>query len=145
MAKIWGKEGADRRTIVFKCGCGESGASVWVQDVGSDPMVGEIPQGVSTPGGVADGRLGPQTSMGSDMGVYTPWGVPNNGGTVGNQGVYFPPPEHGCKIHCDLSYHGLVSVGRAEARNAPIQVMVGSARLGYPVDKGGACRSIVGG
>ena len=35
--------------------------------------------------------------------------------------------------------------GRAEAGNAPIQAMVGAARLEYPGDQGGACSHRGGG
>ena len=38
-----------------------------------------------------------------------------------------------------------MSIGIAEAGNAPIQEMVGAARPGYPINKGGACSSIGGG
>ena len=34
-----------------------------------------------------------------------------------------------------------MTVGEAEAGNAPIQAMGGEARPGYPGDKGGACSS----
>ena len=54
------------------------------------------------------------------MGVPTHRGGAGNGGTEGYWGIYCPPPEHVYAIHCDLSYHGLVSGSVAEARNAPI-------------------------
>ena len=40
--------------------------------------------------------------------------------------VYRLSPEHGRTIHCDSSYHGLVSCGGAEAGTAPIKAMVGA-------------------
>ena len=75
------------------------------------------------------------------MGGATHWGSIGNCGTVGDQGIYLPPPEHGCTIHCDLSYHILVHGGRAEAGNAPILAYVIEDRFGYPGDKSGACFS----
>ena len=60
-------------------------------------------------------------------------------------GIYQPPPEHGHTIHCDLSYHGLVSGSGAETGNAPIQAMVGADRPGYTGYKSGACSSRGGG
>ena len=81
--------------------------------MGPDPPVGEIPRGVSPPGGAADGGHGPQTSAGWDMGVPTHWGGASNGGTGVNRVIYRPLPEHGREIYCDPSYHGLVSGGRA--------------------------------
>ena len=53
--------------------------------------------------------------------------------------MYLPPLEHGCAIHCDPSYRGLVFGGGVEARNVPTQSMVRKACPGYPGDKGGAC------
>ena len=53
------------------CGSGASGAPVWVLDVGPEPLVGEIPRGVSPLGGTEDGGHGPQTSVGRDVGVPT--------------------------------------------------------------------------
>ena len=72
------------------------------------------------------------------MGVYTHWGGAENGGAGGDRGVYNPSPEHGRTLHCNSSYHGLVSGGGAEAGTAPIQGMVGVARSGYPGDNGRA-------
>ena len=74
------------------CGGGASGASNWVQDVSTEPPVEEIPRGFPTPGGVANSGHWPQTSTGWEMGVYTHWGGVNNGGAVGYEGVYIPPP-----------------------------------------------------
>ena len=59
--------------------------------------------------------------------------------------IYRPPTEHVRTVHCDSSYHGLVSGGGAEAGNVPIQAMVGASPPGYPGDKGRACRSRGGG
>ena len=70
------------------------------------------------------------------MGVPTHWGGASNCGTGGDWGIYFPPPEHGIKIHCDFSDNGIVSDRGAESGNVPIQAMVGSACPVYPGDKG---------
>ena len=51
------------------CGRGENSDHVWFQDRGYDPPVGEIPQGVSPPGGATDGRYVTQTSEGWDVGI----------------------------------------------------------------------------
>ena len=91
---------------------------------------------MSTPGGVEYGGNGTQTSEVWDVGVPTHWSGAGNGGTGGDRGLYRPLSEHGCAIHCDPSYHGLVFGGGAESRNLPIWVMVGSARPGYYEDKG---------
>ena len=82
-----------------------------------------------------DGRHGPQTSIGWDMGVYTHWVVYGNVGDGGDRGVYLSPPEHGRTVNCGLSYHGLFSSGRAESGTASIQEMVGSDCSGYTGDK----------
>ena len=108
------------------CG-GSISAPVWVRGVGPDPQVGEIPQGVSSPGGASDGGNGNQTLAGRDVGIPTHWSGAVNGGTGGDRGIYLPPPEHGRAIQCEPSYHGIVFGGRSEAGNAPIQVMVGAA------------------
>ena len=79
------------------------------------------------------------------MGVLNHWGGAGNGGTAGDWGIYCPPPEHGRIIKFYSYYHGLVFGGEVEARNAPIQAMVGAVRLGYPGDKGGSCSSRGGG
>ena len=104
--------------------------------MGTDPPVGEISQGVSPPGGAADEGHGTKTSTGWDMGVYTHWGSAGNGRAGGDRGVYRPPPEHSRTVHCDSSYHGLVSGGGSESGTAPIQLMVGSSCPVYPGDKG---------
>ena len=62
-------------------------------------------------GGAADGGHGYQTSTGWDMSVYTHWDSAINGGTGGDWGEHCPQPEHSRTIHCELSYHGLVSGG----------------------------------
>ena len=115
------------------------GAPVWVQDVSSEPPVGEIPQGVSPRVLKANGGHGPQTSAMWYMSVPTHWGGASNVGTGGDWGIYFPPPEHGCTIHFDSSYHILVSGGGSEAGNVPIQATVGADRPEYPGYKVGAC------
>ena len=93
---------------------------------------------------MADGGHGPRTSTGWDMGVYTHWGGAVNGGAGGYQGVYCPPPEHGHTVHCNSYYHGLVSIGGAEDRTAPIQAMVVASHYGYPGDKDGERSSGMG-
>ena len=55
--------------------------------------------------------------------------------------IYRLPLEHGHTINYDSSIHGLVSGGRAESENEPIQAMVGSSRPGNTGDKGRLCRS----
>ena len=61
------------------CGVGARGASIWFQDSGNDPQVGEIPREFSPPGSASDGGHGPQMPTGWDMGVYTHWGGAVNG------------------------------------------------------------------
>ena len=56
-----------------------------------------------------------------DMGVSTHWEGTGDGGSILDWGVYLPPPEHGCKIYCELSYPGLVFDGGAEASNVTIE------------------------
>ena len=80
-----------------------------------------------------------------DMGVPTHWGGSVICRSEGGQGIYCPLPEHGRRINCDTSYHGLASGGGAEAGNTPIQAMVGSNHPVYPGDKAGACSSRGGG
>ena len=92
------------------------GSKKWVLD----PVVGESSRGFPTPGGSVDGGHGPQIPTGWDMGVYTHWGGSGNGGSGGDRGLYRPPQEHGLTVHCDLSYHGLVSDDGAKAETAPI-------------------------
>ena len=75
------------------------------------------------------------------MVVPTHWGGSGNGRTGGDRGIYFPPPEHGCTIYCDSSYHGFVSGGGVESGNSPMQAILGESCLGYPGDKGGTFRS----
>ena len=96
---------------------------------------------VSPPGGMADGRHGPQTSAGQGVGVPRHWSGAGNGGTGGDRGIYRLSPEHGCTIHCDPSYHGLVIGGRAESGNTPIQAIVRTARPGCHGDqvRAGSC------
>ena len=79
------------------------------------------------------------------MGVYTHRGGAGNGGAGGDRGVYHPPPEQGCTVHCNSSYHGLLSGGGAEVGTAPIQAMVGAARSEYPGDNGGRATAKGGG
>ena len=59
--------------------------------------------------------------------------------------LHRPPSEQGRTVHCNSSYHRIVSGGGAEARTAPIQAMVRADRSGYSGDKGGACSSRGGG
>ena len=130
--------------------------------MGIDPLVGEGPRGVSPPVDAADGGHGPQTSSTQDMDLTTHWGRSGSGGTGGYWDIYFPSPEYGPAIHCDLSYHGLVLGGGAEAGNATTQAMVRASCPEYHRDKdvtgiragergygggiiGGGGRGIVGG
>ena len=62
------------------CGGGARGAYVWVQDMDNGTLAGESPQGFPSPGGMADVRHGPQTSMGWDMSLPTHWGSAGSGG-----------------------------------------------------------------
>ena len=89
-----------------------------------EPPAGESPHRLPPPGRPADVRHGPLTPIDPDMGISTIWGGSGNGGTRRDQGVYCPPQEHGRKIHCNLSQHGLVSCGRAEARDKALVEMV---------------------
>ena len=93
----------------------------------NDPPFGESYRGFPPPGGAADGGHVPQTSTVWDIGVYAHWGRAGNCGAGVDHSVYCPPPEHDCTVHCDLSYHGLVSGGGAEAGTAPIQEVAGVA------------------
>ena len=79
------------------------------------------------------------------MGVPTHWSGVGKGGTGGYWGIYRPPLEYGCAIHCDPSYYGLVFGSRAEAGNVPIQAMVGTARPEYHGDQCGAGSCEAGG
>ena len=106
--------------------------------MGNEPMDIKVPQRFPPPGGTADSGYGTQISTGWDMGVPTHWGGAGNGGDGRDWGVYQPPPEHVCTIHCNLSYHVLVSSGEAEAGTMTIQEMVVAARSIYPRDKSGA-------
>ena len=63
------------------CGGGASGASIWVRNVGTDPLSGETPAGFPPPGGMSDDGHGPQKSTGWDMGVPTHWDGAGNGGS----------------------------------------------------------------
>ena len=117
------------------------GSETWVMT----PPVGENSRGVSPPGCASNGRHRLQTPTIRDMGVPTHWGGTGNGGTGGDQGINRPPPEHGCAIHCDLFYNGLVTGGGAKSGNAPIPAIVGESRPGYPRDKGGVCSNGGGG
>ena len=83
--------------------------------MGTDPLVGEIPQGFPPPGGAADGIHRPQMSTVWDMGIYTHWGSAGNGEAGGDRGVYRLIPEHSCTVNCDSEYHGLVSGGGEES------------------------------
>ena len=78
------------------------------------------------------------------MGVDTHGGSAGNGADGGDWGIYRPPPEIGCIIYCDSSYHGIVSCGGEEYGNAPIQAIVGKTsryilgiRVGHAAAEGG--------
>ena len=53
------------------------------------------------------------------------------------RGIYRPPPEHGRRVHYDLSYHGLVSGGGVEARDADLGKIVVASHHSYPRDESG--------
>ena len=55
-------------------------------------------------------------------------------GGGGDWGVYRLIPEHSCTVHCDSSYHELVSGGGEESGTAYIQAIVGADSLGYLED-----------
>ena len=76
-----------------------------------------------------------------NMGTSKHWGGAGGGETKRYWGVYCSPPEQFHTIHCDLSYYGLVSGGRAEAMNTDLAKMVGAARSRYNRDKGVTCGS----
>ena len=72
LENILEREGLDRRTVGrFYVAVVQAmllfGYETWVLN----PPVGEIPRGFPPLGGVADGRHGPQNSMGWNMGIYT--------------------------------------------------------------------------
>ena len=72
------------------------------------------------------------------MGVYTH--VPPCW-AGGDQGLYHPPPEHGCTVNFNLSCNAIVYGGGAEFGTAPIQATVGASCSIYLGDMGGACSS----
>ena len=89
---------------------------------------------------MADGGHGTQMSMGWDMGAPIHLGGTVNGGSVKYQGVHHPSPEHSRTVHCNSSYHGLVSGGGAGAWTETSKLMVRSNNYVYLRDKSGACR-----
>ena len=113
--------------------------------MGIEPPYGEIPRGVSPPGGTEDGRHGTQTLVRLGVVVPTHWGSAGYGGPGVYRSIYFPMPEHGRAIHCYQSYHGRVFGGIAESGNVPIHAMVGVACPGYYGDQGGAGSHVGGG
>ena len=56
-----------------------------------------------------------------------------------------PPREHSHTLHCNSSYHVLVSGIIVESWTVPIQAMVGAACSENPEDKLGSCSSRVEG
>ena len=105
----------------------------------TDPPGGEIPRGFPPPVGTVDDGNGPQTSMGWYMDVPTHCVGAGNGIDGCYWVVYCPPPEHGCKEHCNSSYRGIVSDGGAESGTANSKAVVGATRSVYPGDKSGVC------
>ena len=80
--KLLGEEGADRITMGRFYVDGASCDYVWVRDLGTYPPGVEGSRGFPPPVSTADGRYGPQTSTGWDIGVPTHWGGAGNGGDV---------------------------------------------------------------
>ena len=113
--------------------------------MGGGPPDGEGPRGLAPLEVTVDGRHSPQTPIERNMIMSTHWGSADAGMNKRDQGLYCPPPEHSDTIRCDFSYHGLVSGGKAEFRDAALAKMVGSAFSGYPRDKSGTCSSGYGG
>ena len=71
------------------------------------------------------------------MGIYNHWGGAGDSGTRRYQGVYCPSLEHGRTIHCESSYHRLVSGGGEEAGDEYLTDMAVAACSRYPMDKSG--------
>ena len=103
--------------------------------MGGDPPSVEGPCGLPPTGGPVDSGLVTQTPTERDMSISTHLDDDGNGGTRRYQGLYYALTEHGCTTHYDLSYHGIVSGGGAEARDAALAEMMGAARSIYPRDK----------
>ena len=76
-----------------------------------------------------------------DMGISIHWCCSGNSGTIRDQGVYRPSPEHIYTIHYNSYYNLLVFISIVEAGDADLPEMVGSARSIYPRGKSGACGS----
>ena len=141
LAKILGREGADRRTagrfyvavvqvvLLF-------GSETWVLT----PWLEKFLEGFCHRAARRMAGMGPKCQR-DGIWVYPPthWGGSDKEDTRGDQGIYRPPPEYSRTIHCVLTYHGFGSGGGEEAGNVPIQSMVGETLPGYPEDKGGAC------
>ena len=53
------------------------------------------------------------------MGVYTHCDGAGTGEAGEDGGIYFPPLEHGHKMHCDSSYHEIFPSGGAESGTGP--------------------------
>ena len=75
------------------------------------------------------------------MGVCNHWGGTVNVRAGGDRVVYHVTPEKNHIIHCDSSYHELMSGTILESETVPFQKMAGASRPVYPMDKGGACSS----
>ena len=86
-------------------------------------------------------KHGTQTSTVWAMGVPTHFPGGGNSGAGLDRGVYRPPPEHGCTIHCNSSYHDLMYSGKAEYVTETIKSIVGASPSGYPSYKSGTCSS----
>ena len=76
-----------------------------------EPLDREFPCGIPPLVNIADGGHGPQTPTERYMVITTHWVGAGDGGLRIDWVLYRLPSEHGHTIHCDLSYHGLVSGG----------------------------------
>ena len=73
-----------------------------------------------------------------NMGISTLWGGASDDGNRIDWGLYCSLPEHGHTIHCNSSYHVLVSGGKSEDKDAAIAEVMGADLSRYPMDKSGA-------
>ena len=109
--------------------------------MGNDPPGEERFWGFPPPGGTSESGQEPQKSTVWDMSVLTYLGGAGDRVDGWDQGVHFPPLEHSQTTHCNLSYHGIVADGGAEAGTVPTQAMVGASRSWFHRDKSEDCSS----
>ena len=104
-----GGRGSEDVTEILNIGCAGN-TTVWVRDLGGNPLRVADPGGVPPPGGTANHREYPEDMAGWGMEIPSDSRVAKGGGDQGFGGVHQTEAEHSGLMYLHPAHHGPLPV-----------------------------------